>query len=346
MKKILFTAVAILALISAVSCQKENHSGADGELVTVTLTVQAPALESTKALGDGLKATNLVFGVFDKDGNELENLRQGDWMNSRFNAQTKSEIVFDKVVDGYPTTNVKVNLVKGKVYTFICWAQAKEYGEAASPVAVECYDFNKLDAIKVDYTVNNEANNEHRDAFYACVNSGKIKEGHTQKIELRRPFSQLNIGSDDLDEAAKAGLDLSKIHVDLSVSECPTILKADMENEAYTIDGPTTTTFTKALSPASANRAEKLMMKIDEKETAYDWISVNYILASMTKDDELKKVSFNLHEDDLQLVSYTKENVSVKANWRTNLIGRLFTTDSEITIVIDPIFLGEYVVSK
>ncbi len=339
MKKILFSAAALLTMLFAASCQKEDFSGTDGEFATVTLTVQAPASPSTKALGDGTKAKNLVFGVFDENGAELTDLRQGDWMNAN-----QTEITFNDQLQA----KVTVDLAKGKTYTFICWAQTKEYGDATNPTAVTCYDFKNLDDIKVDYTVNNEANNEHRDAFYACVTSGIIKKDYSTTITLTRPFGQLNIGTDDMAAAQSAGLDLANLWVELSVTNCPTHLVADMVKHVYTVDGSVTAKFTKALCPASVNPSETLDVDVNGDKTLaenekYGWLSMNYIFTAHqeVKDDATKNITFDLYEDDLSLAKYSRDNVPFIANYRTNLLGRLLTTDGDITVIIDPVPDGD-----
>lgn len=339
MKKILLSAAALLTLLFAASCQKEDFSGADGEFATVTLTVQAPASPSTKALGDGTKAKNLVFGVFDENGAELTDLRQGDWMNAN-----QTEITFNDQLQA----KVTVNLAKGKTYTFICWAQTKEYGDATNPTAVTCYDFKNLDDIKVDYTVNNEANNEHRDAFYACVTSGIIKKDYSTTITLTRPFGQLNVGTEDMAAAQSAGLDLANLWVELSVTNCPTHLVADMTKHVYTVDGSVTAKFTKALCPASVNPSETLNVDQDgdkafAENEKYGWLSMNYIFTAHkeVKDDATKNITFDLYEGDLSLAKYSRDNVPFIANYRTNLLGRLLTTDGDITVIIDPVPDGD-----
>ena len=321
MKKILLSAAALLTLLFAASCQKEDFSGADGEFATVTLTVQAPASPVTKAFGDGTTPNlRLDFGVFDENGEVLDALRQTD---IEFGAADS---------EGKRSTTVKVNLAKGKTYHFICWAQDN---------SLDCYNHTDLKAITVDYSKNNAANEEKRDAFYACVKSDIVKADYTQTITLTRPFAQLNVGSDDLKEAEKAGLDTTKLYVELSVSNCPNVLNADFAKQAYTVDTdaslPSTATFTKAICPATVEDSERINVELNGTPKSYSWLSMNYIFTSVSKDD-LKEVTFKLYEEGTHLVTYTEDNVPFQANWRTNLLGRLLTTDGELTVVIDPNF--------
>ncbi len=317
MKKIFFSAAALLTLLFAASCQKEEFSGADGEFATVTLTVQAPASPVTKAFGDGTTPNlRLDFGVFDENGEVLDALRQ---TGIEFGAADS---------EGKRSTTVKVNLAKGKTYHFICWAQDN---------SLDCYNHTDLKAITVDYSKNDAANEEKRDAFYACVKSDIVNADYTQTITLTRPFAQLNVGSDDLKEAEKAGLDTIKLYVELSVTDCPNVLNADFAKQSYTVAGSVDAKFTKAICPAIVKDSERINVELNGTPKSYSWLSMNYIFTSVSKDD-LKKVTFNLYEEDTRLVTYIEDNVPFQANWRTNLLGRLLTTDGELTVVIDPNF--------
>ena len=75
MKKIFCYAAALATMLFAASCQKETlFGGQGGDEVTATLTIQAPEQLVTKAVGDGQTADNLVFAVFDENGEELGRL--------------------------------------------------------------------------------------------------------------------------------------------------------------------------------------------------------------------------------------------------------------------------------
>lgn len=323
----------VVALLS-VSCRKGLD---EGDYANVTVRVETPAALGTKAYGDGLSAGNLVFGVFDETGTELPELRQGDWTLSQ------TGLTFEKVnQDGNPYVDVTVRLVKGKTYTFVCWAQDK---------TVSCYDFSDLNRIKVDYTKDNVSNNESRDAFYACVSSGVVSDGIAPEVILKRPFAQLNVGTDpeDLEAARAAGLDVDNIYIELSVTDASSALVTDHENLNYTVSADlVSASFSAGLSPVSVSADEKLVVRFageggDVTEKEYEWLGMNYIFTSLEKDDN-KNVTFTLYEghpDDegaVKLVSYTQSNVSFQANYRTNLVGNLLTAGGGVQVFVSPIF--------
>ena len=330
MKKILLTAAAIASMLFAASCQKENFSARqEGDVVTATLTVQAPGQPGTKVIGDGMTADNLVFAVFDETGAELPELRQGDWTKGQ------EEITFG----GDLQTTVTVKLVRGKEYTFVCWAQ----NETAT-----CYDFEDMKNIGISY--DGLAQDETRDAFYASVQTGKITENFSKTIVLNRPFAQINVGTTDLIEAQKAGLEIDNLYTTMTVKNAATVLNTF--TGAASAAEEVTFAYAHTVAPV-----EKLIINKDKVVNnptiaiadEYGWLAMNYILVAdgtvNGASSALAEVSFAIRENDATvLTSYDVPNVPVQRNYRTNIVGGLLTADGEISIIIDPVFNGEYVV--
>ena len=349
MKKILIFAAAMASMLFAASCQKENFSGSEqvGNVVTATFTVQAPGLPGTKAVtsadqqmvGDGRAADNLVFAVYDETGAELVDLRQGDWVNQI--GDNQAVIKFDNSEN--PQTTVTVKLVRGKEYSFVCWAQ----NEAAT-----CYDFLDMKNIGISYTDYNAANNDLRDAFYAYAETnGKVTENFSQTITLSRPFAQVNVGTTDFIAAEKAGLEIDNLYSTVTVKNAATVL------ETFTgkATNPVAATFAyaHAVAPDYDLVINKNKVVNDPKVTIadkYGWLAMNYVLvADGTQDGEasaLAEVSFEVREgENTVLTSYDVPNVPIQRNYRTNIVGGLLTAEGTINIIIDPIFNGEYVVN-
>lgn len=332
MKKILLTAAAIASMLFAASCQKENFSARqEGDVVTATLTVQAPGQPGTKVIGDGMTADNLVFAVFDETGVELPELRQGDWIKEQ------EEITFG----GDLQTTVTVKLVRGKEYTFVCWAQNKD---------AKCYDFTDMKNIGVSYK-DAASQDETRDAFFAGVPTGKITEDFSQTITLKRPFAQINVGTTDLIEAEKAGLEIDNLYSTMTVKNAATVL--------HTFTGAASAAEEVTFAYAHSVPVEKLVINKDKVVNnptvaiadKYDWLAMNYILVAdgttNGASSALAEVTFSIRENDATvLTSYDVPNVPVHRNYRTNIVGGLLTADGEVSIIIDPVFEGEYVVGN
>lgn len=333
MKKILLSAAAIASMLFAASCQREALDPAqqEGDVVTATLNIEAPAMPDTRAIGDGHSALNLVFAVYDENGVELTNLRQGDWDNQI--GDVTDEVVFQNL-----KTTVTVKLVRGKVYTFVCWAQNK---------AAVCYDFKDMKNIGIGYTEYNASNNDLRDAFYACVQTEKVTENFSQDITLKRPFAQINVATTDFVEAQKGGLETGNLYSTVTVKNAATTL------ETFTgkASGSTEVTFEYAAAPAEALIINKgMVVNKPQAEIAdqYGWLAMNYILVADGTDNgassALAEVAFEIREGEATvLTSYEVPNVPVQRNYRTNIVGGLLTAEGTVNIIIDPIFNGEYV---
>ena len=349
MKKILFYAAAMASMLLAFACQKETISPAaqGGDVVTATFTIQTPGVPGTKAVtsadqlsvGDGRAADNLVFAVYDENGDELVDLRQGDWVNKI--GDNQNVIKFDNSEN--PQTTVTVKLVRGKEYSFVCWAQ----NEAAT-----CYDFKDMKNIGISYADYNAANNDLRDAFYAYAKTnGVVTENFSQSITLSRPFAQVNVGTTDFVEAKKAGLEIDNLYSTVTVKNAATSL------ETFTgkASAPVAATFAyaHAVAPEFDLVINKNKVVNDPKVTIadkYGWLAMNYVLVADGTENGLSsalaEISFELREGEgTVLTSYDVPNVPVQRNYRTNIVGGLLTAEGTISIIIDPIFNGEYVIN-
>ena len=115
MKRMFFATVAVLAAL--VACNKENPaSPLSGDTVEVTLTVDVPVGLQTKAIADGLSATELSYAVYNADKTVyLERL---------------SGVTPVKV--GAKQWTLTLTLVKNYTYNIFFWAQANTSGCAFS----------------------------------------------------------------------------------------------------------------------------------------------------------------------------------------------------------------------
>lgn len=352
MKKMFFYAAAIVAMLSAASCQKEllSPEGTEGGLVTATIKVQAPGQLATKGVGDGKTADNLVFAVFDEEGNELTDLRQGDWTKGQ------QGLVFDN--SDTPTLTLTTTLVRGKEYTFVCWAQNQN---------VDCYNFTSMKEITIDYQKAKLAQNENRDAFFAAVYSGKIVDNFKQDITLKRPFAQVNIGTTDIQAAYSAGLDVTNLYSTMTIANAANKLhtfvgaRAEDNDGDGKVEGNETVTFDLAPAVSKSNwdgtgakpGHEWLTVNHpDYKDQTLGWLGMNYFLVNDGalsgsgsfdgNDPANTTVTFSIYEGEgLELCSYEVPNVTVQRNYRSHLLGDLLTAKGTIKVIIEPAFLKD-----
>ena len=125
----------------------------------------------------------------------------------RYAVYEGDDVIFASDVTGSPVPvtideknfTLSLNLVKGKTYDLVFWADATE----GSP-----YTFSSASK-SVSVTYDNVGNNENRDAFFQAVKGLTVNGPVQQTIQLRRPFAQVNIGTSDLADARKAGMEVA-----------------------------------------------------------------------------------------------------------------------------------------
>lgn len=141
--------ICAIALLAS-SCHKEK---APHQEVSATFTIDMPL---TKALADGLQATDLFVRVFDASHNFLfeqkSTKKDGGW-------------------------KVELKLVPG-TYSFSFWAQ--------SPKA-DAFTFDG-EYMSLTYAMM-DMNSDSEDAFWASVADKEITSPFTQSVTLKRPFT-------------------------------------------------------------------------------------------------------------------------------------------------------------
>lgn len=313
MKRYLKTITAVvLAALTTAACQKENFGDATpaGQEVDVTLDLLAPQI-GTKSYGDGATAKTVYVHVYqqDADGNltYIEPAAEGASLKTPSQSLT---------LNGLKAT-YSTRLVTGQTYTFVFWAQADN--------APYTYD-TEAKTITVNYA-SAAGNDESRDAFYNVLPNVKIEGAYTASVQLARPFAQLNFGvtSEDYAAAKAAGLTVTDATVTLThAATSLNLLKG-------TTTGDETVTFAKAALPENAN------LTAGGKD--YKYVAMDYVLVGKAT-KTLSDVTLTLTATGAQSTTpkFTYSNVPLQANYRTNIVGNLFTSPAEVQIEITPGF--------
>ncbi|MBQ2875267.1 MAG: hypothetical protein IJE85_08215 [Bacteroidales bacterium] len=302
MKKIFWIAAAAAGLIAAASCQKEPVNGpeVEGEEAVAVLTISIPEEIATKSYSDGNTATDLYYAVYDSQD-----------QNKKFLFGTTEPLKFE---NGSLTKEVEIRLVKNYAYDIVFWAQA--------PGAPYTFDMAAQTITVDNYTT--KANDENRDAFYQVVEGYKIVSTPT-KVDLYRPFAQINFGASDYDEVTALGLTMAS---KVQISGLPNVLNV----LDRTVDGAVNADFIETDVPAIYG--EKLEVKGD-KDT-YGYVSMNYVLAPVAK-GMLDNVTGRFYYNNDEVV-IPVTNVPYQRNFRTNIIGEFFTGPAHFIVEIIPIY--------
>ena len=300
-KKLLLNAAVPATMLTSISCSQEEVAGGQaGDESVVTFTAQLPGSPQSKAIGDGMTATTLSYAVY----------AQG----------TKTPLITseDEVTFTNGQATISLRLASGKSYDFLFWADAYDSEDVNAPYTV---DFN-TQTLTIDYdAAKTLSNDESRDAFFGTTTL-KVKGAVNGNVTLKRPFAQLNIGTDDMKDADDTGLNTSALRTSVKVKNVYKNLNL-MNGE---VGEYATVTFGENDIPKGQFTANS---------TTYDYLALNYLLVG--KDKGVVDCEFT-YTDGATNGSKTISNVPVQRNYRTNIFGSILTGAVDLGITIDPDF--------
>ena len=308
MKKSIFLGMlAALALANSCSTEDNGLSSSENNLKQVTLKVSADGA-LTRAISDGTSVDQLVYRVFDKNGNAITTLNK--------TTETATDLL-----SGHTVT---LTLAKGQTYKIAFWAQK-----------ADCAAYTVDDNMNVSIDYSGVNNDESRDAFFKTVEL-TVNEDMTQDVTLKRPFAQINVGTTDADwtAATAAGLTVTQSKV--------TVKKAANKLNVVdgTVSGETDVTYTEANLPG-----EPLMVDADGDGTkdSYKYLSMCYVLPNDATDGTQKTLAsteftFKPADGTDVIIKDGLQNVPLQRNYRTNIVGDILTRSQQFKIVVDPAF--------
>ena len=305
MKKQLCKLAIFALLLSTASCADEQFAGdLTGGETTVTFNAQLPAGLQTRTAGDGETANTLSYAVYEH-GTTTPVITSEDEVN---------------FVNRRATLSLK--LAKGKTYDFLFWADS--YGKDAeeNPYTV---DFGSQ-TLTVNYD-NALSNDESRDAFFGKA-TVEVKGAVSQNITLKRPFAQLNIGTNDMEEAKAAGLNTGDLQSSVTVSgifKSMNLMSGEVFNSVEDV------TFGLNAIPEETFTADG---------RTFNYLALNYLLVS--KEKGLVNCKFTYTDGATTDNTLTIDNVPVQRNYRTNIFGSLLTGSVDFDITIDPDFTSDF----
>lgn len=298
MKKIFLIAAATLGLL-VTACQKEPVAGVSDGNAKVSLTVEIPEAIQTKAMAQAENADIVYYEIWNSD-----------WSIRLYPAQGE---LASAVVSQRKAT-IQVSVITDQTYNFIFWAQDKDH---------EAYDVSDLQNVKIDYAViAADGNQDKYDAYYA-VEPIEVNGSTSKTVTLKRPFAQLNFGASKMDSVFG---DITVSASEITVTNLATSFNTrngEGENESaaevtFKAEGIATN------EPLATNN------------TTYTWIAMDYMLMMGEKSNVNVTAKFDLGMK--APVEHNITNVPLHRNYRTNIIGDLFTADAHLDIVIDPVF--------
>lgn len=301
MKKLLLNAAVLATMLTSISCSQEEVAGGQaGDESVVTFTAQLPGSPQSKAIGDGMTATTLSYAVY----------AQG----------TTTPLITSKDVVTFTNgqATVTLRLASGRSYDLLFWADAYGAENSDAPYTV---DFD-TQTLTIDYdAAKTLSNDENRDAFFGTTTI-EVKGAVSGEVTLKRPFAQLNIGTNDIKDAANTGLNTSALRTSVTVKNVYKNLNL-MNGE---VGEDVTVTFGENDIPEEQFTANG---------NTYDYLALNYLLVGTDKG--VVDCEFT-YTDGATNGSKTISNVPVQRNYRTNIFGSILTGAVDLGITIDPDF--------
>ena len=204
-------------------------------------------------------------------------------------------------------TTIQVELMNDKNYVILFWAQRD------NTWGVETDGTLLKDGVNFPDTF--AANAENIEAFAGVSFLSSNNLSAKKSITLKRPFAQINLGSKLAD----------------NFTIVPTTSSMTVRNAGASFDlinqvpvGKKTVEFTAAGVPGG------------EIKDVYTYVGMNYIFANGNVE-----VDYTLNTEAGMTVTNTVSNVPVAANYRTNIIGKLFTSQADYTVTLEEQWAGD-----
>ena len=298
MKKLIYIVGVLLSAF--VACQKEEAKDGHGEDCVARLTVQVPEDVLTKAVSQAALVDIVYYDVWTEDFETLLFSGSGPVEDCR--------------------AELEVALVMDQTFQFIFWAQNEN---ADGP-----YSWTDLKKVNVDYSKFTVNNKDCYDAFYAVAEI--VADGEDKVVRLYRPFAQLNFGASTMN--ADFG-DFTITSNSVTVSKYASAFDTVGGKAVDYVNAPVTfTAATGGLVQAETQDSKDLQVG----DGTYYWVAMNYLLVPSDQSTTVNvEASFTTK---VGTVKHKIPNVPLNKNYRTNIVGDLFTSTAKLNIVVEESF--------
>ena len=305
MKKFLLYASAVSAMMLAGSCQKEVLSPVSEGEASVKFSIALPDGLQTKAMSKAESTDIVYYEIWNSNwSRQLYPVEEAGVQSAYASAEVK----------GCKAT-IDLKLISDQTYNFIFWAQNEGCG---------AYDVTELKNVGVNYgVIGAEGNQDKFDAFYA-VKTIKVEGPVNETITLYRPFAQLNFGADEMTTTFG---NIEVTDTEIEVSGLATVFNTLTGSGEQAVTSPVT-------FKANGIATDEILSTGGK---SYTWVTMDYMLMMEKQALVNVEASFGVKDMDLP-VTHSLTNVPLKKNYRTNVVGDLFTTDAKLQIVVDPDF--------
>lgn len=281
-------------MVAAVSCNKEGNEP-EGKMAVLSYEVNLSEVATKAVIGDGSTVDKLACAIYDDE--------------TLYANATVSK------ADGKFTYTP--SLYYGKTYTVVFFA----YKDGAYAVSDDLKTITRSgDGEDADAFTYKETVKINADGTLTINGGASAQTASNHSVTLTRPFAQLNIGTESLDDMNNVGATAVKV----TLAGCAANYSA-LEDDA---SGITTVTYTSTVSDFSANK-----FTVNSKE--YSLVSLNYLFAA----DNVTATIEVLRGEEL-IRTITMDSVPLKKNQKTNIYGNLVKGELTFNVSMNPEFNG------
>lgn len=304
-KKLYSLAMLVAAMFFATACQNdENSMSVDGS-AQVAFALELEGEFDASSVNAGANVDQLMYAVFDESGSEVIVAKE----------------VFE-VSDLSKGVWLNLTLPKGNTYKAVFWAQNSE---------CDAYSVSEDMKVTVDYEGLN--NDETRDAFFGVTKAFRVDNYSTMSVVLKRPFAQVNVGADEKDAALVE-------NIDMNIAQSSAVIKGvanKIDLFDGSIDGCVDVEYSAAPIPGDLLFVDG---DYDGVEDPYEYVSMCYVLAG--KKSTTHEMAFKFLTDNGKSIELKGGLFAVPLlrNWRTNIIGQVYSGSSDINIKLSPEYEG------
>lgn len=320
MKKYLFSALALGLMLT--SCQSEEpQPGQAGSKEVVEFTVNLPEGIGTRAT-DHVSWTNSALGGASNNVGQNVTFNVALYLNDY---QVYGEKQTVECKGNHTSATFKPMLVIGEEYRLVAYA---EFDSNVNPEAMDKIEFAQA------------LNDEKIDEYFVTQN---IVAAPQISAELKRPYGKLRLLADDWDEAERQfNSHIESVTIDYDFGR-PKTFDATTGYFSLPDDNFCRTMTGSRIDYAEGEFTASGSTVVEKENVDYKTIFVDYIPAHPTDDTMMPfMLTVTFENGQVYKRSFIQE-VPIRRNWLTTLKGRLFTIDSEITLIIEEEFDNEEV---
>ena len=278
---------------------------------TVTYTVQVPGALSTKAIGENVAAvTELVYEVYRTEATSADDF-----------TKTETRLFQNTATITNGTATVEFELVNDQNFRVLFWAQVPGNG---------VYTVDNLKNVTISRALNANAENYAAFAGADYIKAGESIVGRT--LPLVRPIAQLNIGTDAASLSIEGQTTVRIATTGVTVNGLSTSYNV-AENKAGEISADDYVYAAKPVAPTTEypGLSESTFAV---NGTDYNYVAMNYVGFAPQMGTNVE-VTYTINTENVGTIENTIDNVPVKANHRTNIVGNLITSVSDYTITLN-----------